>query len=120
MFKLLCKLKQVKVKLKSFHKEEFAGISSRTNQARSELDSIEKSLKDSSSNDLLNQEAACIESLRIWLRVDEIALRQKSRIQWLQVGDYNHQYFFSSVTERSRMKRISVLYDDNGTKLVEP
>lgn len=65
------------------------------------------------------QEKACIGNLRKWLKVDEIALRQKSRIQWLQVGDTNHHLFFSSVKERNKQNRISVLFDENNNKLVE-
>lgn len=120
MFKLWCKLKQIKVNLKRLHKEEFVGVIDKITQARSELEEIQHGLQDSSSPDLLIKEAPCIENFRKWLRVDEIALRQKSGIQWLQLGDSNHQFFFSSVKERATLNKIYVLYDDSGNKLVDP
>ena len=35
------------------------------------------------------------------------------------MGDSNHHYFFSSLKERNRVNRISILYDANGNKLVD-
>lgn len=81
MFKLWNKLKLVKLKLKDLHKEEFASIKGRIDQARDLLGSVQNSLKTSPNSDVYVQEKACIENLRKWLKVDEIALRQKSRIQ---------------------------------------
>ncbi|XP_056691942.1 uncharacterized protein [Spinacia oleracea] len=120
MFKLWCKLKKVKAELKKLHKEDFSGLTEKIALARSELDNVQQNLQTTSIPELLNQEVVCIKQLRHWLRIDEIALRQKSRIQWIQLGDSNNQFFFSTVKERARFNRISILYDDNGTKLVEP
>ncbi|XP_056691905.1 uncharacterized protein [Spinacia oleracea] len=119
MFQLWCKLKQVKCKLKNLHREEFAGISENIDKARSLLASVQQDLVTSPTPELHLQETECIAELRKWLKVDEISLRQNSRIQWLQVGDSNHHYFFSSLKERNRINRISILYDAIGNKLVD-
>ncbi|XP_056688098.1 uncharacterized protein [Spinacia oleracea] len=118
MFQLWCKLKQVKCKLKSLHREEFVGIAEKIDKARTLLASVQQDLVTAPTTELHLQEIECIADLRKWLKVDEIALRQKSRIQWLQVGDSNHHYFFSSLKERNRINRISILYDAKGNKLV--
>ncbi|XP_056697358.1 uncharacterized protein [Spinacia oleracea] len=120
MFKLWCKLKKVKAELKKLHREDFSGITEKITIARSELDKVQQSLQTGRSPALLNQEVVCIKQLRHWLRIDEIALRQKSRIQWLKLGDSNNHFFFSTVKERVRFNSIAILYDDNGTKLVDP
>ncbi|XP_056688217.1 uncharacterized protein [Spinacia oleracea] len=84
IFQLWCKLKRVKCKLKSLHREDFAGISEKIDKARSLLAFVQQDLVTSPTPELHLQEADCIAELRKWLKVDEIALRQKSRIQWLQ------------------------------------
>ncbi|XP_056685522.1 uncharacterized protein [Spinacia oleracea] len=91
-----CKLKEVKISLKRLHIEELSGITGRINQARSELDEVQNAFQAASLPELLVKEVVCVENLRKWLRVDEISLRQNSRIQWLQLGDSNNQFFFST------------------------
>ncbi|XP_056688153.1 uncharacterized protein [Spinacia oleracea] len=118
-FQLWCKLKQVKFKLKALHRVEFAGVSEKISKARELLDTMQQSLITSFTLELHQQEDECIADLRKWLKVYEISLRQKSRIQWLHVGDSNHHYFFSSLKERNGINRISILYDANGDKLVD-
>ncbi|KAK1404832.1 hypothetical protein POM88_004437 [Heracleum sosnowskyi] len=70
--------------------------------------------------ELIEQERILIANLKKWLEVEESALRQKSRMHCLKVGDSNHKFFYSSVKERLRINRITALYDDNDVKLVEP
>ncbi|XP_048492328.1 uncharacterized protein LOC125493226 [Beta vulgaris subsp. vulgaris] len=52
-----------------------------------------------------------------WLQVEESILKQKSRIQWIQVGDSNSIVFFDAMKERHARNSIDVLYSSNGTKL---
>lgn len=63
------------------------------------------------------QEATHIASLRKFLAVEESAYRQKSRIQWLKLGDSNSHFFFHSMKERFARNSIDLLYDANGIKL---
>lgn len=58
--------------------------------------------------------------LVIKLTIEEIALRQKSRVQWLQVGDSNHAYFHASMKHRYSRNRITTMYDEQGNFLTEP
>ncbi|XP_056694826.1 uncharacterized protein [Spinacia oleracea] len=90
MFQLWCKLKQVKCKLKSLHREEFSGIAEKIDKARTLLASVQQDLVTAPTTELHLQEIECITDLRKWLK-----------------------------KERNRINRISILYDANGNKLVD-
>lgn len=45
---------------------------------------------------------------------------QKSRIQWLKLGDDNTKFFFRAMKERLVRKNIGVLFDSQGNKLTDP
>lgn len=81
---------------------------------------MQKLLQNSNQDSVVyQQEKSCISELRKWLFVEVTALRQKSRIQWLQSGDSNQSFFFNSMKERHRINRISVLYNDQGERLLD-
>ncbi|XP_021849287.2 uncharacterized protein [Spinacia oleracea] len=69
--------------------------------------------------DLVSQEneIICLRQLKKFLSVQESAYKQKSRIQWLKLGDSNSKVFFSAMKERYSTNSIDVLYDSQGTKL---
>ncbi|XP_021859027.2 uncharacterized protein [Spinacia oleracea] len=119
--KVWFKLKRLKHKLKSLHKEEFANITMRIQKAQQELEEVQNQLC-SDPADLLMQveEKRCTGNLRKWLFVEESALKQKSRIQWLADGDSNSKFFYASVKQRRNMNRISLLYTTQGHKIVDP
>lgn len=45
---------------------------------------------------------------------------QKSRIQWLKLGDGNNKFFFRAVKERYIRNSIHMLYDSEGNQLTTP
>ena len=49
------------------------------------------------------------------LRIEEEAVRQKSRIQWLDAGDRNTTFFYNSIKGRKNRKRIVSLITPNGS-----
>lgn len=55
--------------------------------------------------------------LKTFLKVHESAHKQKSRTQWLKLGDSNSKFFFSAMKERYAKNGIDVLYDNTGKKL---
>ncbi|XP_056697419.1 uncharacterized protein [Spinacia oleracea] len=112
------RLKMIKQKLKNLHHQEYRGIHEKIEQARHQLSSVQTQLQQLHGDTLLlGQEQACATHLRKWLRIEESALRQKSRLQWLRAGDANNKFFFAAVKERYRINKISVLLDDNNNKL---
>ncbi|XP_060212233.1 uncharacterized protein LOC132639857 [Lycium barbarum] len=67
-----------------------------------------------------NQEKSTIHDLEKWSQVEESALRQKSRAQWIKLGDTNSKYFSAVLKERNQRKQISTLTSLKGHTLTEP
>ena len=49
------------------------------------------------------------------IRIEEEVARQKSRIQWLEAGDKDTQYFYNSIKGRRNKKRIVSLITPSST-----
>ncbi|KAJ6374220.1 hypothetical protein OIU78_029846 [Salix suchowensis] len=118
MRKLLGKLRNVKNALKIFHKNNTSRISERVattstawNLAQINLD------KDPNNEDLQDREhrAACL--FASLSRDEEAILKQKSRVQWLQLGDKNTCFFHKSILHRQTRNRIISLKDDAGNQI---
>ncbi|XP_056698434.1 uncharacterized protein [Spinacia oleracea] len=112
------KLKAVKVELKALHKKEFSQLETNIEKCIRDLE-MAQSISIANPDDSVAQEKEkeCVAKLKLFLKVQESAYRQKSRIQWLQLGDSNSKFFFSAMKERYAINSIDVLYDDHGTKL---
>ncbi|XP_056698108.1 uncharacterized protein [Spinacia oleracea] len=112
------KLKAVKVELKALHKQEFAQLETNIEKCRRDLEMAQSiSIANPDDSVVQEKEKECVAKLKLFLKVQESAYRQKSRIQWLQLGDSNSKFFFSSMKERYAINSTDVLYDDHGTKL---
>lgn len=86
---------------------------------RPALDDVQSQLRTDRNNATpYSQEKACSLQLRKWLHVEESALAQKARIQWLKLGDSNNQFFFRAIKERLADNHITVLYNARGDKLI--
>ncbi|GJU65564.1 putative RNA-directed DNA polymerase, eukaryota, reverse transcriptase zinc-binding domain protein [Tanacetum coccineum] len=70
---------------------------------------------DPSNNALRDEEGAYVPAF-IEAKIDEERfLRQKAKIQWLEVGDSNSSYFHTSIKSRNQRSRIDVVTtSDNG------
>ena len=55
-----------------------------------------------------------------WSLIEESALRQKSRIKWIQLGDANNKYFSSVIKERTQKKQVRNIMSLNGQMLYDP
>lgn len=92
IYRVWSKLKLVKAKLKNLHKQVFQGIQTKINLAKAHLYDVQSHLQhDYDDITLLQQEHQDVNELKRWLKVEESALKQKSRIQWLANGDSNHE-----------------------------
>ncbi|XP_056688387.1 uncharacterized protein [Spinacia oleracea] len=118
MFQLWEKLKHIKHGLKTIHRRDFAKLEERLELIRGELDSIQTQLSSCPTDvNLQEKERGTMESLKKFLDVQESGYRQKSRIQWLKLGDSNTKFFFTALKERYSTNTIDMLYDSNGNKL---
>ncbi|XP_077237148.1 uncharacterized protein LOC143878801 [Tasmannia lanceolata] len=100
MFRLVSKLKEVKKKLP---------------EARAALDEVQTRIAQDPTNLLLrNEEIEAKEYLNKISYLEESCLRQKSRIDWLNLGDTNSAFFHSAIAARRNTNSISALKTDEG------
>lgn len=91
MFSVWKRLKLIKSKINLIRYKELKGIQEKIDQARLQLENIQTQLQTHPDDGpLLVLEQDCSANLRKWLKIEESALRQKSRLQWLHSGDSNN------------------------------
>ncbi|MCH85203.1 transposon TX1 putative 149 kDa protein, partial [Trifolium medium] len=59
----------------------------------------------------------CSDDLLNWQKIEEKILQQKSKLEWLKLGDGNNRYFHASIKTRSTSKSINVLLKEDGTQI---
>ncbi|XP_021852263.2 uncharacterized protein [Spinacia oleracea] len=85
MFTVWQKMKAIKGGLKHLHHRDFSRLEERIELLRKELDGIQTQLATSyTDQQLQDQEKECSLKLKKFLKVQESAYKQKSRIQWLK------------------------------------
>lgn len=60
------------------------------------------------------QERETKQQMEKWDNIEENIFRQKSRVQWLQLGDSNTVFFFANMKNRISQNRIKSLINANG------
>lgn len=114
------KLKSLKFVLRELNRNRYGDIHGRTKEAFALLcDAQAQVLANPCANTFLLE----AEASRPWhhlATVEEKFLLQKSRIQWLTVGDQNTTFYHHVVQERTSRNNISVLYNERGEVLLDP
>lgn len=89
-----------------------AHVEQRVNDAREQLD---QALQQAQVDDmeLQLQEKQLTKKQKFWLKVEESVYQQKSRVDWLRLGDSNTSFFFSAMKQRYQRNRIDTIYDEN-------
>jgi len=84
------KLKKMKNVLKGINNSEFRGVKDKIQQIREQLHQVQTDMLD---HNIMHanreQEKEPRKQLEKWNLVEESAMRQKSRVQWLNLGDAN-------------------------------
>ncbi|KAF9663050.1 hypothetical protein SADUNF_Sadunf18G0117900 [Salix dunnii] len=115
MRRLLLKLKNVKIALKSFHKCNTSHITTRVTEAKIAWNAAQLALdRDPSNKDLLEVERRAAGFFASTSHDEEAMLKQKSRVQWLQLGDKNTGFFHKTILHRQTRNRINSLKDEEG------
>lgn len=60
------------------------------------------------------------EELNKWSAIEETIYKQKSRIQWLKLGDSNSKFFHASMKGRKAQNQITMLTKADRTVIKEP
>lgn len=109
------KLKRVKQALKTLNTTEFQGVEARIKLYRQQLQDVQSSMRQPGQpTSLIETEREAKLNREKWLNVEESIMRQKSRVQWLKLGDGNTAYFHVSLKNRLAQNRITSLTSANG------
>lgn len=121
MYKVWHKLKEVKKGVKRLHCSKFASTDAEIIAAQNSLYEVQDLLaQDISNAQLQQQEALELENLQYWTSAQESIYKQKSRVNWLQLGDSNTKFFFAAMKHRFTRNRILTLCNDAGDTLSDP
>ncbi|XP_021729241.1 uncharacterized protein LOC110716553 [Chenopodium quinoa] len=63
-------------------------------------------------SEMVAQETNSIQQLKYWRSVQESIYKQKSRIDWVQLGGPNTKYFFCMMKHRQARNRIDTILTD--------
>ncbi|GAB2243406.1 hypothetical protein Droror1_Dr00020181 [Drosera rotundifolia] len=115
MMDLYRKLRFLKAQLRRLNREEFSDLSERVERARWDLlraqDDLLSGVWDPGRGGLERDVGVRLIKLA---RMEESMLRQKARIGWLELGDRNTAFFFSSVRSRQNRGGVRSLISDDG------
>lgn len=115
-FVLTSKLKNVKLALKTLNREH-GNLHDQMIIARNAFLDFQESLPQvPSAAQRLEEERLC-NIFTTALHSEETLLKQKSRVNWLHLGDANNKFFFNQCNNRWNSNKILMLVDDHGTEL---
>lgn len=93
MFRLFAKLKSVKAVLKVKNREIYGGLGQKVVQARANLATAQVEFLSSRGNaECQLKERECLHLLISLSAVEENFLKQKSKVNWLNLGDGNNTF----------------------------
>lgn len=115
IFCLASKLQVLRSHLKRYHKRNTSHISARVKEARNIWSNGQTLLNERPwDTSLQNQERHQAENYNRLCLEEEAFYKQKSRIQWLHLGDRNTAFFHRSMKHRLIRNRIQSLSTDDG------
>ncbi|XP_021743220.1 uncharacterized protein LOC110709316 [Chenopodium quinoa] len=115
------KLNSVKSSIKSLNSKHFGNIVVKIDQANAELAEIQNLMAQNLDDlDLYAKESDAFKVVKHWSDIQESIFKQKSRINWIKLGDGNSHYFFSMMKTRQARNRIDSIFDSNQVLLKDP
>ncbi|XP_026399752.1 uncharacterized protein LOC113295636 [Papaver somniferum] len=95
-------------------------MSAKVLKAKKEMQNVQKQVRDSPlCPQLARNERVVVQKYVTLVKYEESMLKQKSRVQWLDLGDSNSSFFFNSVKERRSRNNILTLTSSSGEVLDE-
>ncbi|KAL7215163.1 hypothetical protein ACSBR1_027345 [Camellia fascicularis] len=121
MFRICQKLRDLKLGLKALNKKDFSDISTRVLATSSELNSIQWKLDKDPGNPVLQTLEKNLYKQYVDLStVEESLARQKSRIQWLGLGDSKNKFFFRYIKGNINRGKILCIERHDGLRTSKP
>lgn len=116
MYRVCEKLKLLQSEFKQINRSDFSDVSARVVESRQLLDTLQQALSTQNPDpSLICQEREAYKHLLNLLRAEKSLAKQKSRIQWMKLGDQCTSYFFKSVTNTRNRSRITSLVLEDGS-----
>lgn len=100
-------------KLRAWNRDTF-NIFKRKRRLRIRLEGVVRALDVRASPGLLKLEGILKKEWSEVLVQEELLWMQKSRVDWLRVGDRNTKFFYMIILIRRRLNRIEMLRDEEG------
>ena len=121
MYRLVQKMKRVKASLRGFNFHTFGKLRERVVEARENLNQAQKAVLISPDDHLLvENERKSLKRYHDLAYAEEGFLKQKSRVQWLKLGDQNTRFFHKAVKARNARSAIKAIISGNGCRIAEP
>ncbi|GJY48293.1 RNA-directed DNA polymerase, eukaryota, reverse transcriptase zinc-binding domain protein [Tanacetum coccineum] len=117
MYKVVSKMKVLKKPLRKLL-HEYGNLHDRLSKLINELDEVQKALDLNLANPLLREEKVVYVHAFNDAKLDkERFLKQKSKVEWLDVGDSNLTYFHKTIKFRNQKSRIEVVMDSDNVEI---
>lgn len=100
--------------LKLWNRDVFGHIKQRKDRLRARLAGVQRVLSQFTSTAMLKLEQRLKRQWEEVLTQEEILWHQKSRVQWLQAGDRNTQFFHLSTLIRRRRNKVEAIQNEVG------
>uniref|UniRef100_A0A803PRY6 Reverse transcriptase domain-containing protein n=1 Tax=Cannabis sativa TaxID=3483 RepID=A0A803PRY6_CANSA len=112
---VLGNLDECVVNLQKWHFEKYGNMKRRITDAQLQVETLNNSphRTPAAMNSLKNSESLLDELLE----QEEIYWQQRSRVDWLQVGDRNTKFFHAKASARKSNNTIKFLLDENGNRV---
>lgn len=114
------KLKNIKRPLKSLHKESFSDIQKRVCETNSLLKMVQVQAMANPSTILFTEERELQEKYHFLRGIEESFFHQKSRVNWLRLGDHNTPFYQSVAAARASQNSIRSITLSDGSIISDP
>ncbi|KAG2266872.1 hypothetical protein Bca52824_073951 [Brassica carinata] len=111
------KLKNIKRHLKTLHKKSFSDIQKRVYEANSLLNLVQVQAM---ATILFNEERDLQEKYFFLRGIEESFFQQKSRVNWLRLGDHNTPFYQSVAAARASQNSIRSITLSDGSVITDP
>lgn len=120
MYRVVMKLKAVKMALKQLHRDQYSKISDKVKSVSGKLQQVQDLLITSPSDcELQKQEKHCRQLYKRLVSAELSLLKQKAKVDWLQKNDTNSEFFYSKVKEKHSQSRITSIYNREGELITD-